>query len=101
METRLMKTSLPDYTRVMRGRYARRWGKRARGALLDEHCQSTGLERKYANEVPWILPVAYRTGLSWLRFYDMKAGLNRPGDAVPCAHEHGRRHRTCPRNAGP
>lgn len=51
MESILMKTSLSDYTRVMRGRYARRWGKGARGALLDEYCQSTGLERKYANKV--------------------------------------------------
>ena len=50
-EPRLMKTSLPDGIRVMRGRYACRWGWLAGGALLDEHCQSTGLERKYANKV--------------------------------------------------
>ena len=41
-----MKKSIEDYTRMMRGRYARRTGKRARSALLDEFCESTGLERK-------------------------------------------------------
>ena len=46
-----MKESLEDYTRVMRERYARRTGKPARAKLLDEYCQSTGLERKYANKV--------------------------------------------------
>jgi len=51
MEPRLMKESLEDYTRVMRGRYARRAGRQARGALLDEYCQSTGLERKHAIKV--------------------------------------------------
>jgi hypothetical protein len=51
MEPRLMKESLEDYTRVMRGRYARHTGKPARQKLLDEYCQTTGLERKYANKV--------------------------------------------------
>ena len=51
MEPRLMKKSLEDYTRVMRGRYARRTGKRGRGVLLDEYCASTGLERKHAIKV--------------------------------------------------
>jgi hypothetical protein len=51
MEPRLMKESLEDYTRVMRGRYARRTGKAARHILLNEYCQSTGLERKHANKV--------------------------------------------------
>ena len=46
-----MKESLEDYTRVMRGRYARRTGKRARQELLNEYCRTTGLERKYANKV--------------------------------------------------
>jgi len=46
-----MKTSLEDYTRVVRGRYARRTGKQARRALLDEYCQVTGFERKYAIKV--------------------------------------------------
>ena len=51
MEPRLMKESLEDYTRVMRERYARHTGKPARAKLLDEYCQTTGLERKYANKV--------------------------------------------------
>jgi len=46
-----MKESLEDYTRMMRGRYSRRTGKQGRQVLLDEYCQSTGLERKYANKV--------------------------------------------------
>jgi len=46
-----MKESREDYTRVMRGRYARHTGKPARSKLLDEYCQTTGLERKYANQV--------------------------------------------------
>jgi hypothetical protein len=51
MEPRLMKESLEDYTCLMRGRYARRTGKPARRKLLDEYCENTGLERKYANKV--------------------------------------------------
>ena len=46
-----MKESLEDYTRVMRGRYARRTGKQARSALLNEYCTTTKLERKYAIKV--------------------------------------------------
>ena len=46
-----MKESREDSTRVMRGRYARHTGKSARAQLLDEYCQTTGLERKYANKV--------------------------------------------------
>lgn len=46
-----MKKSLEDYTRVMRGRYARRRGKGARSALLNEYCSTTGMERKYAIKV--------------------------------------------------
>jgi hypothetical protein len=46
-----MKQSLEDYTRMMRERYARWTGKRARHKLLNEYCASTGLERKYANKV--------------------------------------------------
>jgi hypothetical protein len=46
-----MKESLEDYTRMMRGRYARRTGKQARSVLLDEYCQSSGLERKHAIKV--------------------------------------------------
>jgi hypothetical protein len=51
MEPRLMKESLKDYIEVMRGRYGRRRGKRVRSALLDEFCQTAGLERKYALKV--------------------------------------------------
>ena len=36
---------------MLRGRYARRTGKQGRSALLDEYCQSSGLERKHANKV--------------------------------------------------
>ena len=43
-----MKKSIEDYTKMMRGRYVRRIGKRARSVLLDEYCQATGRERKYA-----------------------------------------------------
>ena len=46
-----MKESREDSSRVMRGRYARHTGKPARAQLLDEYCQTTGLERKYANKV--------------------------------------------------
>ena len=46
-----MKESLEDYTRVMRDRYARRTGKAARSVLLEEYCQTTHLERKYAIKV--------------------------------------------------
>ena len=46
-----MKESLKDYTLLMRGRYSRRPGRQARSALLDEYCQSTGLERKHAIKV--------------------------------------------------
>lgn len=51
MEPRLMKESHEDYTRMMRQRYARRPGRRARSVFLDEYCRSTGLERKYAVKV--------------------------------------------------
>lgn len=47
----LMEESLSDYTGVMRARYARRPGKMARSALLEEYCQTTQLERKYAIKV--------------------------------------------------
>jgi hypothetical protein len=40
-----------DYTRMMRQRYARRPGTRARSVLLEEYGWSTGLERKYAIKV--------------------------------------------------
>ena len=46
-----MEESLEDYTRVMRGRHARRTGEQGRSVLLDEYSQSTGLERRHANKV--------------------------------------------------
>jgi hypothetical protein len=51
MEQRLMKSSIEDYTRVMRERYARRRGKQARSVLLGDFCEVTGFERKYAIKV--------------------------------------------------
>lgn len=51
MPPRLMKKSLEDYIRVTRERYTRRTGKRARSALLDEFCENSGFERKYAIKV--------------------------------------------------
>ena len=52
MEPRLMKESHEDYTRMMRQRYVRRTGKRARSVWLDAYCQSMGRDRKYAIKVP-------------------------------------------------
>jgi|GEM_PF-4482303 len=46
-----MKESLSDYAGVMRARYARRPGKLARSALLDEYCLTTHVDRKYAIKV--------------------------------------------------
>jgi len=48
---RLMTESLIDYTTLIRSRYARRSGRRARSILLDEFCNVTGFERKYAIKV--------------------------------------------------
>ena len=48
---RLMTQSLDDYTVLIRSRYARRTGRRARSKLLDEFCNVTGFERKYAIKV--------------------------------------------------
>jgi hypothetical protein len=42
MEPRLMKENREDYTRVMRGRYARHTGTPARAKQLDEYYQTTG-----------------------------------------------------------
>jgi hypothetical protein len=47
-----MKENREDYTRVMRGRYARHTGKPARAKQLDEYYQTTGLERKHAKKAP-------------------------------------------------
>ena len=48
---RLMTESLDEYTLLMRSRYARRTGRKARSKLLDEFCDVTGFERKYAIKV--------------------------------------------------
>ena len=48
---RLMDQSLDDYTTLMRSRYARRTGKLARSRLLNEFCEVTKFERKYAIKV--------------------------------------------------
>ena len=48
---RLMDQSLDDYVTLMRSRYARRTGKLARSRLLNEFCEVTEFERKYAIKV--------------------------------------------------
>ncbi len=45
MKPRRMKETHEGYTRVTRGRHARHTGNPARAKLLDEYCQTTGLER--------------------------------------------------------
>ncbi len=69
MLPRLMRESLKDYITVMRGRYARRSGKQARSALLDEFRETAGYERKHANKV---LRGQHRRG---------SPGIYRPEDA--------------------
>ena len=83
MEPRLMKESLEDYTRVMRGRYTRRTGKLARSVLLDEYCQTTGLDRKYANKVLRGQRRVGRTGASRGRAAGRSAGAASPPQSVP------------------
>jgi len=46
-----MDQSLDDYITLMRSRYSRRTGKPARSRLLDEFCEVTDFERKYAIKV--------------------------------------------------
>lgn len=46
-----MKKSLEDYIGMARERYSRRTGKSGRSALLDEFCDYSGFERKYAIKV--------------------------------------------------
>lgn len=48
---KMSETSIEEYTKKMRGRYARMTGRRARGKLLDEFVEVTGWERKHANKV--------------------------------------------------
>lgn len=47
----MSEKSIEEYTETMRGRYARRRGKRARSVLLEEFVAVTGWERKHANKV--------------------------------------------------
>jgi hypothetical protein len=47
----MSENSIEEYTKKMRGRYARMTGKLARGRLLDEFSEVTGWERKHANKV--------------------------------------------------
>jgi hypothetical protein len=47
----MSENSTEEYTKKMRGRYARLKGRRARGKLLDEFIEITGWERKHANKV--------------------------------------------------
>jgi hypothetical protein len=47
----MSQSSKIEYLKMMRERYARRPGKRARGALIDEVCAMCGYERKYAIKV--------------------------------------------------
>ena len=56
-----MKKSLEVCIRVTRERYARRTGKWARSALLEEFCENSGFERKYSFKV---LNGERRTGTS-------------------------------------
>ena len=47
----MSQKSIEEYTKKMRGRYARMTGKKARSTLLDEFSEVTGWERKHANKV--------------------------------------------------
>jgi len=47
----MSETSIEEYTKKMRGRYARMTGRKARGKLLDEFIEITGWDRKHANKV--------------------------------------------------
>jgi len=47
----MSETTIEEYTKKMRNRYARMTGRKARGALLDEFVEMTGWERKHANKV--------------------------------------------------
>jgi hypothetical protein len=51
MAATMSRRSRDEYLLKMRGRYARMEAKRARGALLDEFCEVTGHERKYATKL--------------------------------------------------
>lgn len=47
----MSETSTEEYTKKMRGRYARLTGRKARSKLLDEFIEITGWDRKHANKV--------------------------------------------------
>ena len=47
----MSKKSRREYTEKMRMRYQQMTGKRARSKLLDEYCEVTGHDRKYANKL--------------------------------------------------
>jgi hypothetical protein len=47
----MSETTIEEYTKKMRNRYARMTERKARGALLDEYVEMTGWERKHANKV--------------------------------------------------
>lgn len=51
MARTMSQVARDEYLRRMRERYRRRRGKAARTKLLDEFCQVTGHERKYANKL--------------------------------------------------
>ena len=51
MAKTMSRSSRDEYLEKMRDRYRRRPGKAARSALLDEFCEVTGHERKYANKL--------------------------------------------------
>ena len=47
----MSKKSRREYTETMRMRYQQMRGKRAKSRLLDEYCEVTGYDRKYANKL--------------------------------------------------
>ena len=47
----MSETTIEEYTKKMRNRYARMTGRKARGVLLDEYVEVTGWDRKHANKV--------------------------------------------------
>lgn len=47
----MSKTSRREYTEAMKMRYQQKRGKRAKSRLLDEYCEVTGHERRYANKL--------------------------------------------------
>lgn len=51
MANTMSRTTRDEYLEKMRCRYGRRTGKQAKGKLLDEFCQVSGHERKYASKL--------------------------------------------------